>query len=114
MGRTFKKRFIELPDVERFMQEQTQSIIDEYILIREELQIKGMLSMPKAEKLRGKNLFAMRILQAGNVRVFYAYGINNIIWGLHAYTKKTMQIPKHELKHAVKILNALTQKGLIP
>ena len=76
MRQSFKKQFIELPNVERFMREQTQGIIDEYVLIRDELQIKGTLSMPKAEKLKEKNLFAIRILQAGNVRVFYAYGIN--------------------------------------
>lgn len=113
MRQSFKKQFIELPNVERFMREQTQGIIDEYVLIRDELQIKGTLSMPKAEKLKEKNLFAIRILQAGNVRVFYAYGIKNIIWGLHAYTKKTMQIPKHELKQALKVLKALTEKGWI-
>ncbi len=113
MEQKFKKRFIELPDVEKFMGNQKQGIFDEYTLIKTELQINGMLSMPKAEKIKGRNLFAIRVMQAGNVRIFYTYGKDDIIWGIHAYTKKTQQIPEHELKYAGKMVKILKQKGWV-
>lgn len=113
MEQKFKKRFIELPDVEKFMENQKQGIFDEYTLIKTELQINGMLSMPKAEKIKGRNLFAIRVMQAGNVRIFYTYGKDDIIWGIHAYTKKTQQIPEHELKYAGKVVKILKQKGWV-
>lgn len=50
--------------------------------------------MPYGEKVSGEDLFAIRVIQAGNIRVFYVYGLNDIVYGIHAYTKKTQVIPR--------------------
>ena len=69
--------------------------------------------MPYGEKLSGENLFAIRVIHAGNVRVFYVYGKGNNIYGLSAYEKKTMDIPHHELVLVRKIVRVLKQRGFI-
>ena len=72
-----------------------------------------MLKMPYGEKISGDNLFAIRVIQAGNIRVFYVYGTGNLIYGIHAYQKKTEQIPKCELKQANRMIKLLKQSGAI-
>ena len=108
-----KKEFKQLKNVQAFMQKQAKEIRLEYFLILNILEENGRLSMPYGEKLSGKDLFAIRIIRSGNVRIFYAYGVNNDIYGLHAYVKKTQKIPKKELKQAEKILKLLRSGGLV-
>jgi phage-related protein len=108
-----KKKFIQLKNVQEFMQKQAEEIRLEYFLILNMLEENGRLSMPYGEKLSSKDLFAIRIIRSGNVRIFYTYGVNNVIYGLHAYVKKTQKIPKKELKQAEKILKLLRSKGFV-
>ena len=61
----------------------------------------------------GENMFAIRVIQTGNVRIFYVYGLNNVIYGIHGYVKKTEQIPDSELKQARMVLKRLIQGGYI-
>ena len=79
------------------------------------LEIDGTLSTPYAEKVAGEQaLFAIRIIHAGNVRVFYVYGMEKFIYGLNGYVKKTHQIPIHELQQARRLVALLRQTGVIP
>ena len=108
-----RKKYIELPQVENFFTEKSQDIADEYGEIVEMLETQGRLSMPFGEKISGKNLFAIRVIQAGNVRVFYVYGIEDRIYGLYAYHKKTQKIPLSEMKKAEKTVKILRKAGQV-
>ena len=59
-----------------------------------QLERDGYLNYPNAEKIEGENMFAIRVIQTGNIRVFYVYGSNDRIYGIHGYVKKTEQIPQ--------------------
>ena len=107
-----KKFFHMLKSVRDFVQEQPDIVRQELNDIIWKLEIDGTLSMPYGEKVSG-DLFAIRVIQAGNIRVFYAYGTNDIVYGLHGYVKKTQEIPVHEKRHAIRILRQLRQGGLI-
>ncbi len=95
------------------MATQEEAIRDEYDNIVRELEINGRLSMPTGEKLTGENLYAIRIIQAGNVRVFYVYGHEDKVYGIHGYVKKTQQIPVKELEIARKIAKILRKEKKI-
>ena len=95
------------------MREQSGDIKQELNNIVWRLETEGALVMPYGEKVSGEDLFAIRVIQAGNIRVFYVYGIADYVFGIHAYTKKTQTIPVKELNYARKILRNLQQKGLI-
>lgn len=110
---TKKKRFIELEQVKDFIAEQSITVKAEYLAIVTRLEKRGMLEMPLAEKISQKNLFAIRVIHAGNVRVFYAYGRNDLIFGLYAYEKKTRTIPLKTMWQAEKTVKLLKQKGLV-
>ena len=69
--------------------------------------------MPYAEKLDGENLFAIRVIQAANIRVFYVYGVKDLVFGIHGYTKKTEQIPDCERRKAERMVKLLRQRGAI-
>jgi hypothetical protein len=107
-----KKKFIELQQVQKFIALQPGDIVAEYRLIVEELETSGRLEMPFGEKVSGP-LFAIRVIQAGNIRVFYVYGIADEIYGIYGYVKKTQAIPKKEINHADKIIKLLRKEGLI-
>ena len=108
-----KKFFKMLLPVRDFMRTQSGEIKQELNNIIWRLETEGMLEMPYGEKIQGDNLFAIRVIQAGNIRVFYVYGINNRIYGIHAYQKKTEQIPKNELKQANRMIKLLKQSGVL-
>lgn len=108
-----KKLFVELSKVTEFIQEQPEAVKDEYDLIVDELERAGTLAMPKGEKIAGENLFALRVIHAGNVRVFYVYGLGKYIYGISGYVKKSRQIPQAEINLARKVVKQLQQKGLI-
>ena len=96
-----KKEYIELTNVSDFMDCQSTEIRLEYGVIVNMLEAEGRLSMPFGEKISGRNLFAIRVINAGNIRIFYAYGKQNDIYGIHAYIKKTRAIPQKEMKQAM-------------
>ena len=53
----------------------------------------GTLSYSYAEKIQGEDLFAIRIIQAGNIRIFYVYGLENRVYAIHGYVKKLRKYP---------------------
>ena len=99
--------------VKDFMRDQSGSAKQELNGIIWKLEIEGVLSMPYAEKLDGENLFAIRVIQTANIRVFYVYGIHDLIFGIHAYTKKSEQIPDSERRKAERMVKLLRQRGAI-
>lgn len=105
-----KKEYAEFPDVNAFMARQPENVRREYELIVEKLEAEGRLSMPEGEKIAGEGLFVIRVIRAGNIRVFYVYGQGDFIYGIHAYVKKTRQIPERELAYARKLAKALKNR----
>lgn len=77
-----------------------------------QLERDGYLNYPNAEKVEDE-MFAIRVIQTGNIRIFYVYGRNDKIFGIHGYVKKTEQIPENELKQARKMLKLLIQGGFL-
>ena len=108
-----KKYFIEFPNVTSFMDTQTAEVDAEYREIVQRLEREGRLSLPFGEKIKGKNLFAIRVINAGNIRVFYVYGKGDYVYGIHGYVKKSQKIPRSELKLACKLTKELKRAGLI-
>ena len=108
-----RKKYTELPRVTNFFQGQSAQVCAEYMEIVNMLEQNGRLVMPFGEALPQFDLYAIRIIRAANVRVFYIYGKNDRIFGLHAYEKKTQKIPIHERKIAQKIASILKQKVYI-
>jgi phage-related protein len=107
-----KKHYIGLNKVIDFFKSQNEGINKEYKVIINILELEGRLTAPLGEKVN-KTLFAIRIIQTGNVRVFYLYGKENYIYGIHAYVKKSKEIPIKEIKIATKIAKELKKENLI-
>ncbi len=107
-----KKKFKPLQQVKGFIERQSDDIKAEYELIVNKLQYEGKLSMPFGEKV-DSSLFAIRVIRAGNIRVFYLYGKDNRIYGIYGYVKKTRTIPLKEINFAKKISKLLKREGKI-
>lgn len=108
-----KKHFRMMQAVKDFMRDKPGEVKKELNGIIFKLETAGVLAMPYGEKLDGENLFAIRVIQAANIRVFYVYGINNVVFGIHGYVKKTQEIPEKEKEQARKILKQLIKGGLV-
>ena len=108
-----KKRFRMLQPVRDFMRDQSGEAKRELNGIIWKLEAEGALSMPYAEKLDSEKLFAIRVIQAANIRIFYVYGIADVVFGIHGYVKKTQDIPEKEIRYARKVLKQLIQGGLV-
>ena len=108
-----KKVFKLLIPVKEFLRDQPGAIKQELNGLIWKLEEDGYLNMPHAEKIEGENMFAIRVIQSGNVRIFYVYGLNDVIYGIHGYVKKTEQIPDSELKQARMVLKRLILGGYI-
>ena len=108
-----KKFFYMMPAVKDFMRKQPGEVKKELNTIIWKLEQDGALTMPYGEKVAGEDLFAIRIIQAGNIRVFYVYGVADFVFGIHAYTKKTQTIPRKHKEQALKVVKELTAGGFI-
>lgn len=108
-----KKHFYMMQAVKDFMREQSGDAKKELNGIIYKLELEGTLSMPFGEKLEGEKLFAIRVIQAANIRIFYVYGIGDFVFGIHGYVKKTQEIPEREKEQARKVLKQLIQGGLV-
>lgn len=103
-----------LQSVKDFMREQSGDVKKELNGIIWQLETEGTLVMPYGEKVTGESdLFAIRVIQAANIRVFYVYGICNHIFGIHAYIKKTQDIPEKEKEYARRVVRALIKEGVV-
>ena len=108
-----KKKFVMLQHVKDFMRDQPGDVKQELNGLVWMLEQNGARTSPYAEKLSDTDLFVLRVIQAGNVRVFYVYGINDFVYGLHGYVKKTEEVPQHEKELAIKIMKKLKQGGFL-
>ena len=108
-----KKHFRLLGRVKDFLRGQSGDVKQEFNNIVWALERDGYLNYPYGEKVEGEDLFAIRVVQAGNIRVFYVYGSHDRVWGIHGYVKKTESIPENELKQARKMLKLLIQGGAL-
>ena len=113
MDQTKKKHFRMMQNVKDFMREKDGDIKQELNNIIYRLEMEGTLSMPYGEKLSGEDLFAIRVMQTANIRIFYVYGIQEFIFGIHGYVKKTQDIPEKEKEYARKVLRELINGGLV-
>ena len=108
-----KKHFRLLERVKDFLREQPTAVKHELNDIIWKLERDGYLNYPYGEKVEGEDLFAIRVIQSGNIRIFYVYGRYNIVYGIHGYVKKTEFIPEYEMKQARRMLKLLTQRGAL-
>ena len=103
-----------LQSVKDFMRKQNGAVKKELNSIIWRLEMEGSLVMPYGEKVTGEqDLFAIRVIQAANIRVFYVYGIRDYIFGIHAYVKKTQEIPEKEKDYARKVMRELIKGGVV-
>ena len=107
-----KKHYLEFSKLKEFLEGQSVEINAEYMRITDELEQEGKREYPYGKKVE-KDLFAIRIISAGNVRVFYVYAIHERIYGIHGYVKKTQTIPQKELDYARKIVRELKRQGAL-
>jgi len=99
-----KKMVIQLPQALGFAQQMSDLSQKKYAAIRRILEEQGYANAPLTEKIEGQNnLFAIRIMTGGNERFFYCYAIEDIIFILCGYEKRTSNIPSKELAKALAI-----------
>lgn len=101
-----KKTYIELPNVAEFIEAQPEEVQVKYEKIIDLLEEKGFLVSPYGEKVEN-GLFAIRVTNPKNIRIFYVYMRDDEIYGIHAYEKKSQKIPDRELNLARKIMKLM-------
>ena len=107
-----KQHFVLLDRVKAFFHDQPEEVKHELDAIAWKLEHDGYLNYPYGEKIKGKELFVIR-MQNRNVRVFYVYSQYDIVFGIHAYEKKTESIPDCEMKQAERMLKLLKQQKVL-
>jgi len=101
-----KKKYLAVKQVREFMAKQPNLCQAEYLAIVERLEIDGFLVEPYAKKV-DRGLFEIRIRRGRQIRVFYCYDTENLVVGVHAFTKKAQKTPPRELKQARQVGAAL-------
>jgi phage-related protein len=71
------------------------------------LETEGRLSEPDAKKLTNFGIFEIRIREEGQWRGLYVYSLENQIFILRIFQKKTQKTPLKEIKIALKRLSNL-------
>ncbi len=94
--------------VRKFIEAQPAGCQVEYQAIVDRLEADGFLVEPYGKKLEPE-LFEMRIRSGRQIRVFYFYHAGDIVFGIHAFAKKTQRTPAHELKQARRIIKMIKQ-----
>ena len=96
-----RKKVIQMPDALAFAETMPKLSARKYHAYLAILEEDGVLHAPFAEKIAGEqNLFALRIMTAGNERFFYCYDDGEVIYILNGYAKKSAKIPLRELGKA--------------
>lgn len=81
-----------------------------YRTIRLLLRYGPNLLRPYADHVRGK-IRELRIKTAdGNIRIFYFFFIEGRIILLHAFKKKSQELPEREIEHAIRCMNDAVQR----
>jgi phage-related protein len=101
-----KKKYVPTKKVIKFVNEQPEGIQNGYLQIVNMLEKAGYLVEPFGKKLE-KDLFEIRVRHEQNIRIFYFYHVDDIVYGVHGFVKKTQQTPTCELKTARKIIKLI-------
>lgn len=101
-----KKIYVPVNKLIHFIDKQPESVKNEYLKIVDLLEKNGFLVEPYGKRLE-KDLFEIRIRHGKNIRIFYFYHVDNIVFGVHGFVKKTQQTPRHEIKTAKKIIKSI-------
>lgn len=100
-----KKTFVVTDTLADFIRQQTSDIRAQFRKIVAKLEEEGFLIPPYGKKLTGhENLFEIRIVSGGSVRVFYCYQESDLILGVSGFVKKSEKTPPKEIKKALKII----------
>jgi len=97
-----KKTYLAVRKVREFIATLPDEAQAEYQSIVDRLEMDGYLVEPFAKKL-DSGLFEIRVRRGHQVRIFYFYHEDNIVFGVHAFMKKTQQTPLHELRQAMRV-----------
>lgn len=103
-----KKIFVVTDELKAFLDVQSVTVQQRFHEIVEVLEKDGFLALPYGKKLSGyPNLFEIRILSGGNVRVFYCYFEAEYVVGVSGFIKKSMKTPKKGIQKALKLIKKL-------
>ena len=103
-----KKRTVLTKQAQEFAEKMNNAAKMQFVLIRRKLEEDGRLVSPYGEKVEGRDdLFAIRIRHGQNVRFFYCYAVEDIVWVLSGFEKKTEKTPPAEIRKALKIKKEL-------
>lgn len=97
-----KKWYLATRQVREFIGTQPAETQSEYVKLVERIETDGYLIEPFGKKL-GVNLFEMRLRRGRQVRVVYFYRMGDRVIGVHAFVKKTQQMPLRELAQAKRL-----------
>ena len=78
----------------------------EYLSIVETLERDGFLVEPYGKKI-DSDLFEIRVRRGKQVRVIYFYHSDDLVFGVHAFTKKSQKTPLKDLKYARSIVASI-------
>ncbi len=101
------KSFFINSDIEKYLLSLDSSTISNTIRIIELLEkYEYKLGMPYTKQIQ-KNLYELRIQGRQNIRLFYCFHQNKIVF-VHAFIKKTNKTPSKEINTAIKRIKSLT------
>lgn len=101
-----KKKFMALKKVRDFFSKQPDECQAEYLSIVESLERDGFLVEPYGKKI-DTDLFEIRIRRGRQVRVIYFYYMGDLIFGVHAFVKKSQKIPSKDLNYARVVVSSI-------
>ena len=100
-----KKTFILTDGLAEFIRQQPMDTKAQFRKLVAKLEEDGFLVPPYGKKLVGyENLFELRIVSGGSVRVFYCYRDTEFVLGVSGFVKKVQKTPLQEIKKALKII----------
>ncbi|MBP6867303.1 type II toxin-antitoxin system RelE/ParE family toxin [Candidatus Shapirobacteria bacterium] len=101
------KSFFINSDIEKYLLSLDSSSVSKTIRIIELLEkYEYKLGMPYTKQIQ-KNLYELRIQGRQNIRLFYCFHQNKIVF-VHAFIKKTNKTPSKEINTAIKRIKSLT------
>ena len=106
-----KKEFIALEEVQEFIAEMPEESQNEFFHIVSILQEEGRITPPYGKKIADK-MFEIRVRKGKQIRIFYYYANDDIIFGVHAFYKKAQKTPLKEIRHAQSVIRGLRQQNL--
>ena len=101
-----KKHYLAVRKVRKFIAKQPVEVQAEYLNIIDRLEQDGYLVVPYARKLE-TDLFEIRIRRGRQIRVLYYYHRKDLIFGVHAFVKKTQKTPQQDIKQAKRVIKLI-------